>query len=60
MNDRIERLRSDAAELKVGAAAARDGLWQAAGAVAMGGVVGVLAYRLSLGKDDHRATSSHW
>ena len=60
MNDRIERLKSDAAELNVGKGVARDGLWQAAGAVAMGvGVaVALLAYRLSLGKDDSRDIQS--
>ena len=37
MNDRIERLRAEAAELKVGKeTASRDGLYQVAGAVAMG------------------------
>src|SRR5918997_5249914 len=60
MNDRIERLKSDAAELNVGKGAALDGLWQAAGAVAMGvGVaVALLAYRLSLGQDDSRDIQS--
>jgi hypothetical protein len=60
MNDRIERLRSDAAELKVGRGAGRDGLWQAAGAVAMaaGVVVAFVAYQLSLGKDDQRDIQS--
>ena len=60
MNDRIERLKSDAAELNVGKGAARDGLWQTAGAIAMG--VGVAlafaAYQLSLSKDDQRDIQS--
>ena len=60
MNDRIERLKTDAAELKVGGGAGRDGLYQAAGAVAMGvGVaVALLAYSMSLGKDDSRDIQS--
>ncbi len=60
MNDRIERLKSDAAELNVGKGAGRDGLYQAAGAVAMGlGVVlAFVAYQLSLGKDDQRDIQS--
>lgn len=60
MNDRIERLKSDAAELKVGKGAGRDGMFQTLGVVAMG--VGVLmafvAYQLSLGKDDTRDIQS--
>jgi len=60
MNDRIERLKSDAAELKVGKGAGRDGLYQTLGAVAMG--VGVVmafaAYQLSLAKDDTRDIAS--
>ena len=60
MNDRIERLKSDAAELNVSKGAARDGLWQTAGAIAMGvGVVlAFVAYQLSLGKDDSRDIQS--
>lgn len=60
MNDRIEQLRRDAAELKVGKGAGRDGLYQAAGAVAMaaGVAVAFLAYQLSLGKDDSRDIQS--
>lgn len=60
MNDRIEQLRRDAAELKVGKGAGRDGLYQAAGAVAMaaGAAVAFLAYQLSLGKDDSRDIQS--
>ena len=56
MNDRIERLKSDAAELNVSKGAARDGLWQTAGAIAMavGVVLAFVAYQLSLGKDDPR------
>ncbi len=60
MNDRIERLKTDAAELKVGKGAGLDGLYQAAGAVAMGVgvVVAFLAYQMSLGKDDSRDIQS--
>jgi hypothetical protein len=60
MNDRIERLKSDAAELNVGKSAGRDGLYQALGAVAMGVgvVVAFVAYQLSLGKDDTRDIES--
>ncbi len=60
MNDRIEQLRRDAAELKVGKGGGRDGLYQAAGAVAMaaGVAVAFLAYQLSLGKDDSRDIQS--
>jgi hypothetical protein len=60
MNDRIERLKSDAAELNVGKGAGRDGLYQTLGAVAMGvGVVmAFVAYQLSLGKDDQRDIQS--
>jgi hypothetical protein len=60
MNDRMERLRSDAAELKVARSGARDGLWQVLGAVAMAAGVGVaiLAYQVSLGQDDQRDIQS--
>lgn len=60
MNDRIERLKSDAAELNVGKGAARDGIYQTLGAVAMGAgvVVAFVAYQLSLGKDDQRDIQS--
>lgn len=60
MNDRIERLKSDAAELNVGKGAARDGLWQTLGAVAMGAgvVLAFVAYLLSLSKDDTRDIQS--
>ena len=60
MNDRIERLKSDAAELNVSKGAARDGLWQTVGAIAMaaGVVLAFVAYQLSLGKDDPRDIDS--
>jgi len=47
MNDRIERLKTEAAELNVAKGAGRDGLWQIAGALAMAvGVVVALYARL--------------
>jgi len=54
MNDRIERLKTEAAELNVAKGAGRDGLWQIAGALAMavGVVVAFVAYQLSLTKSD--------
>ena len=54
MNDRIERLKTEAAELNVAKGAGRDGLWQIAGALAMvvGVVVAFVAYQLSLKKSD--------
>ena len=60
MNDRIERLKSDAAELNVGKGAGRDGLYQSLGAMAMaaGVVLAFVAYQLSLGKDDSRDIQS--
>jgi hypothetical protein len=60
MNDRIERLKSDAAELNVGKGAARDGIYQIVGAVAMGAgvVIAFAAYQMSLGKDDQRDIQS--
>lgn len=60
MNDRIERLKSDAAELNVGKGAGRDGIYQMLGAVAMGVgvVIAFVAYQLSLGKDDQRDIQS--
>jgi hypothetical protein len=60
MNDRMERLKSDAAALNVGKGAKRDGLFQTLGEVAMGvGVVlALVAYMLSLGKDDTRDIES--
>lgn len=60
MNDRIERLKSDAAELNVGRGAARDGLYQTLGAVAMvaGVVVALVAYVGSRGLDDTRDIQS--
>ena len=61
MNDRIERLKSDAAELNLSKGAARDGLWQALGAVADGAPawsLAFVAYQLSLNKDDPRDIDS--
>jgi hypothetical protein len=60
MNDRIERLKNDAAELNVGKGAMRDGLYQALGAVAMvvGVVVALVAYLASRGLDDTRDIQS--
>ena len=60
MNDRIERLKSDAAELNVSKGAARDGLWQTVGAIAMvaGVALAFFAYQSSLGKDDPRDIDS--
>ena len=60
MTDRMERLKADAAEINVGRGPARDGLYQAAGAVAMGAgvVLAFVAYRLSLDQDDPRDISS--
>lgn len=60
MNDRIERLEQEAANLKVASSAKRDGLYQAAGAVAMvaGVVLAFVAYQSSLGKSDPRDIES--
>jgi hypothetical protein len=60
MTDRMERLKADAAQINVGRGPGRDGLYQAAGAVAMGAgvVLAFVAYRLSLDKDDPRDISS--
>lgn len=60
MNERIARLEQEAANLKVSTSAKRDGLYQAAGAVAMvaGVVVAFVAYQLSLNKDDPRDIQS--
>jgi hypothetical protein len=60
MNDRIERLKTEAAELNVGRGASRDGLYQVAGGAAMAVAVAVafVAYQLSLGKDDPRDIQS--
>jgi hypothetical protein len=60
MNDRIERLKSDAAELNVGKGAARDGVYQTLGAVAMvaGVVVALMAYVGSRSLDDTRDIQS--
>jgi hypothetical protein len=60
MNDRIERLKTDAAELNVTSSGRRDGLYQTIGAVCMVvGVVGAfIAYQMSLGKEDNRDIQS--
>jgi hypothetical protein len=60
MTDRIERLKSDAAELNVSKGAARDGLWQALGGVAAaaGVILAFVAYQLSLNKNDPRDIDS--
>ena len=60
MNNRTERLEQEAAKLKVASSAKHDGLYQAAGAVAMvaGVVVAFVAYQLSLGKSDDRDIQS--
>jgi hypothetical protein len=60
MSERIERLRTDAAALKVGRGAGRDGLWQTVGVIAMvaGVAVSFAAYQLSLSKDDQRDIQS--
>lgn len=56
MTDRIERLKADAAGLRVTSSGRRDGAYQVAGAVAMGvGVVlALVAYQISLKKSDNR------
>jgi hypothetical protein len=60
MNDRIARLESEASRLNVTRSARRDGVYQAAGAVAMviGFVVSFAAYQSSLGTDDPRDIQS--
>lgn len=60
MTDRIERLKTDAAELNVTSSGRRDGLYQAVGAVCMvvGVVVAFVAYQMSLGKEDDRDIQS--
>jgi hypothetical protein len=60
MSERTARLEQEAANLKVGTSAKRDGVYQAAGAVAMvaGVVVAFVAYQLSLDKDDPRDIQS--
>ena len=60
MTDRIERLKSDAAELNVSKGAARDGLWQALGgaAAAAGVILAFFAYQMSLNKNDPRDIDS--
>jgi hypothetical protein len=60
MNDRIERLQSEAARLDVARSGSRDGLFQTVAVVAMVvGVVGAfVAYQASLGSDDPRDIQS--
>jgi uncharacterized membrane protein len=60
MSERIIRLEQEAANLKVSTSAKRDGLYQAAGALAMvvGVVVALVAYQLSLDKADDRDIQS--
>jgi hypothetical protein len=60
MNDRIERLQSEAARLDVARSGSRDGLFQTVAVVAMVvGVVGAfIAYQASLGSDDPRDIQS--
>jgi hypothetical protein len=60
MNDRIERLQSEAARLDVARSGSRDGLFQTIAVVAMVvGVVGAfVAYQASLGSDDPRDIQS--
>jgi hypothetical protein len=60
MNDRIERLQSEAARLDVARSGSRDGLYQTVAIVAMVvGVVGAfVAYQASLGSDDPRDIQS--
>jgi hypothetical protein len=61
MNDRIERLQSEAARLDVARSGSRDGLFQTVATVAMVvGVVGAfIAWQASLGSDDPRDIQSH-
>jgi hypothetical protein len=60
MNDRIERLQSEAARLDVARSGSRDGLFQTVAIVAMVvGVVGAfVAYQASLGSEDPRDIQS--
>jgi hypothetical protein len=60
MSERIARLEQEAANLKVSTSAKRDGIYQAAGAVAMfaGVVVAFVAYQLSLDRSDPRDIQS--
>jgi hypothetical protein len=60
MNDRIERLQSEASRLDVARSGSRDGLFQTVAVVAMVlGVVGAfVAYQASLGSDDPRDIQS--
>jgi hypothetical protein len=61
MNDRIERLQSEAARLDVARSGSRDGLFQTVAVAAMVvGVVGAfIAWQASLGSDDPRDIQSH-
>jgi hypothetical protein len=61
MNDRIERLQSEAARLDVARSGSRDGLFQMIAVAAMVvGVVGAfIAWQASLGSDDPRDIQSH-
>ena len=61
MNDRIERLQSEAARLDVARSGSRDGLFQTVAVVAMVvGVVGAfIAWQASLGSDDPRDIQSY-
>ncbi|HEX8804834.1 MAG TPA: hypothetical protein VF743_11590, partial [Acidimicrobiales bacterium] len=60
MNDRIERLEAEAAQLNVARSAGRDRLYQTlgAGAVLVGFVGAFAAYQSSLGSDDPRDIQS--
>jgi len=60
MSERSARLEQEAANLKVSTSAKRDGVFQMVGALAMaaGVVVALVAYPLSLGKDDPRDIQS--
>jgi hypothetical protein len=60
MNDRIQRLESEAARLNVASARSHDRLYQGAAALAMvGGVIGgFVAYQASLTSDDPRDIQS--
>jgi hypothetical protein len=60
MSERIARLEQEAAKLKVRNSAKRDGILQAAGALAMvaGVIVAFVAYQLSLDKADDRDIQS--
>jgi hypothetical protein len=60
MNDRIERLQSEAARLDIARSGSRDNLYQMAAVVLMivGVVGGFIAYQASLGSDDPRDIQS--